>query len=99
MLSSFKTKGILAIKGKLYSGNVSEIQQEIEYALSLFNFLDIDITDITEIHISGVFMLYLMNRMAIEKKMQLNLVGTSNVVFQNALRISGVNKKFLYTST
>lgn len=94
MEASKSTQHIREIKGRLYSGNVTETQRKLEYDLIRFKSLSIVISDIREIDMSGVFMLYFLKRKAKEKGLELNFVGRDNEVFTSALKFLGLSHIF-----
>lgn len=95
MIFSKSNRRIIEIKGNLYSGNVSEIQQEIEYNLQRHKSLVIILNAVKTVDMSGVFMLYLMKLLAKEKNLELKFVGMETKIFKSALSFSGLNHAFL----
>tara|TARA_R110002051_G_scaffold29413_3_gene68694 strand:- start:2668 stop:2994 length:327 start_codon:yes stop_codon:yes gene_type:complete len=95
MVTLTKTKYVLKINGKLTSKNVSETQKKIEYALTRYNNLTINISGIEKMDISGVFMLYLIKKTAVEKQKRVSLSGLNNKAFKNALKTTGVSNLFI----
>ena len=84
----------LQIKGRLYSGNVSETQEKLEYALEVFNTIEINLSEIEVVDIAGVFMLYLMLCKAKEKNKKIVFTGLDNPILHNALYIAGLHNAF-----
>lgn len=80
----------LELKGILYSSNVSEIQNRIEYALEKRNSLTINISGITSIDISGIFMLYLIYTKAKEVNKLVHFSGMENDNIQRAMWMAGI---------
>ncbi|MCM4156443.1 STAS domain-containing protein [Gramella sp. AN32] len=89
------TGKILEIKGKLYCGNVTETQQQIEYALEIFNNVIINLNSVSSMDISGIFMLYLLIVKAKEKKKEILFHGLDNQVIKTAMSIAGVKRIFV----
>lgn len=89
------SKHEIKITGELTCSNVSEIQKKIEYALMRFNDLTINIESLENIDCSGVFMLYLIKKIAKEKVKKLSLIGLENEAFKNALKATGVSDLFV----
>lgn len=94
MTTSLSTEHISEIKGRLYSGNVTEIRRKLEFDLTLCPSLIIEISKIEEIDMSGVFMLYSLKEKAKEKGSEVNFKGTENQVFKSALKFLGISHKF-----
>ncbi|TVZ27837.1 anti-anti-sigma factor [Gillisia sp. Hel_I_86] len=89
------TVRILEIKGKLYCGNVTETQQQIEYALEIFNNVIINLNSISSMDMSGIFMLYLLIIKAKEKKKKIVFHGLDNQVVKTAMSVAGVRRIFV----
>ncbi|MDT0649957.1 hypothetical protein, partial [Autumnicola edwardsiae] len=53
-----------------------------------------EISDIQEIDMSGVFMLYFLKRKAQEKGLEVNFIGVDNEVFKSALKFLGISHIF-----
>lgn len=94
MEASKSTQKVREIKGRLYSGNVTETQKILEYDLLRFRSLIIVISNIQEIDMSGVFMLYFLKRKAKEKGLVVDFIGLENEVFKSALKFLGISHIF-----
>ena len=89
------SKHEIKITGELSCKNVSEIQLKIEYALMRFKDVTININGIEIIDSSGVFMLYLIKKLANENEKILNLIGLENEAFKKTLKGTGVSNLFV----
>jgi len=87
-------KRVFEIPEKLYSGNVSEIQKQIEYNLLKFKSIIIKITNLKEVDIAGVFMLYLVLQFAKNKQLEVSFLGLDNRVFNCGLSLCGLKHVF-----
>ncbi len=84
-------KQVLELEGKLYSGNVTETQMQIECALDRTSFLILNLSTLSTIDVAGAFMLYLLIIRAEEKSKQIVLVGYENEKIKEAFYLAGLN--------
>ena len=82
---------VLELEGKLYSGNVTETQMQIEFALDRTSFLILNLSPLSTIDVAGAFMIYLLTKRAEEKSKQIILVGCESEKIKETFCLAGLN--------
>jgi anti-anti-sigma regulatory factor len=77
-LHSFLTNRFLSLEGKLYSGNLSEVQFKIEAALDKTQSLIIDLDQLERFDAAGAYMLYITSEKARENNKEIILFCREN---------------------
>ncbi|WP_028374758.1 STAS domain-containing protein [Leeuwenhoekiella sp. MAR_2009_132] len=95
MINFITTENDITLSGKLTSENVSEIQHKIENTLCDYNHLNIRLSTLDLIDISGIYMLYLIAKSAESKNKEICLIGLNSVIFQSALKATGIHELFV----
>ncbi|MFI8379147.1 STAS domain-containing protein [Leeuwenhoekiella sp. NPDC079379] len=95
MIKFETTKNTITLSGNLTSENVSEIQHKIEDTLCDYNSINIRLNDLELIDISGIYMLYLIAKSAETKNKKICLKGLNSVIFQIALKATGIHSLFI----
>ncbi|HEA29689.1 MAG TPA: STAS domain-containing protein [Leeuwenhoekiella sp.] len=83
---------VLEIEGTLYSGNVSEMQNQIEFALTKSDYLIINLNPINMLDIAGAFMLYILTINAQEHNKEIFYIGMEKKSIRNAFLMAGLQK-------
>ena len=79
------------LDGKLYSGNLSEIQYKIEFALDRTQSLTIDLNALENFDIAGIYMLYITTKKARENNKEVVLCCSQNEFLKIAFSILGIH--------
>ena len=83
----FLNNRVARLQGRLYSGNLSEIQYKIESALDVTQSLIIDLNPLEMLDSAGVYMLYIVTNKARENNKEIFLVCSKNesvkIIFSN----------------
>ncbi|MBT0608810.1 STAS domain-containing protein [Aequorivita echinoideorum] len=87
----FLTQHVAHLEGKLYSGNLSEVQQRIESALDKTQYLVIDLDPLYSFDISCACMLYMISKKAAENNKVLILLCTENRIVTRILSKLGIS--------
>lgn len=91
MAIQFKSNQFAQLDGRLYSGNISEIQGKIMTALDVTESLTIDLNPLQRIDVAGVYMLYLTTKKADENNKEIILFCTENEFVKFLFSLLGVN--------
>ena len=89
-LHSFLTNRFLSLEGKLYSGNLSEIQFKIEAALDKTQSLIIDLDSLERFDQAGAYMFYIASEKARGNNKEIILFCRENVKVQSIFSIVGI---------
>lgn len=87
----FKTNRFAQLDGRLYTGNLSEIQYKIETAMDLTETLIIDLNSLKRIDKAGAYMLYLVTKKANENNKEIILLCTDNEFVKFLLSFLGIS--------
>ncbi len=91
ILQSFLTNHFLSLKGKLYSGNLSEIQFKIEAALDKTQSLIVDLDPLERFDTAGAYMLYIASEKAREKNKEIILFCKDNDMVKRIFMLAGIH--------
>lgn len=91
LLQSFFTNHFLSLKGKLYSGNLSEIQFKIETALDKTQSLIVDLDPLEMFDAAGAYMLYIASEKAREKNKEIILFCKENERVKTIFMLAGIH--------
>ncbi len=78
MSLQFLTHQVAHLEGKLYSGNISEIQFKIETALDSTSCLVLNLNNLKMLDVSGALMLFTVSKKAQENNKEIILLCTDN---------------------
>ena len=81
---------LVELNGYLTSINVSEVQKDLEMALSQISKLTIDITGLIKLDVVGVFMLLILKNKAITNGKNIVILNNGNEVVTQAIKNSGI---------
>ncbi|MCG2419856.1 STAS domain-containing protein [Aequorivita sp. F47161] len=90
ILQSFLTNRFLSLEGKLYSGNLSEVQYRIESALDNTSSLIVDLDLLEKLDIAGAYMLYLTTETARENNKEIILFCRKNNMVKRIFTYVGI---------
>jgi|SRR5690606_5933414 len=86
----FLNNRVARLQGRLYSGNLSEIQFKIESALDRTPILIIDLNPLEKLDAAGVFMLYMTIKKARENNKEIMLACSKNEIVKLFFSIVGI---------
>lgn len=89
-LQSFLTNRFLSLEGKLYSGNLSEVQYKIETALDKTSSLIIDLDLLEKFDAAGAYMLYITSKKARENNKEIILFCRKNEMVKTIFLFVGI---------
>lgn len=84
---------VLEIEGILCSGNVSEMQNQLEFALTKSDYLIINLNPIQMLDIAGAFMLYILTKNAQENNKEIIFIGMEKESIRNAFFMAGIQNR------
>jgi anti-anti-sigma regulatory factor len=87
----FLTSQVAHIKGRLHSGNLSEVQYKIEIALDRTPSLILDLDLLDMIDPAGAFMLYIATKKARERNKEIILFCTNNEIVKLIFSALGIS--------
>jgi len=90
-LRSFIANQFLSLDGKLYSGNLSEVQYKIESALDKTQSLIVDLDHLENIDEAGAYMLYIASEKARENNKQIILFCRKNEIVKLVFSFVGIH--------
>ncbi len=90
LVHHFFTNRFLRLEGRLYSGNLSEVQFKIESALDRTQSLVIDLDPLEKLDAAGAYMLYITSEKARENNKQIILFCRQNEVVKLVFSFAGV---------
>lgn len=90
-LRSFITNRFLSLEGKLYSGNLSEVQYKIESALDKTQSLIVNLDHLEKIDEAGAYMLYIASEKARENNKQIILFCKENEMVKFVFKLVGIH--------
>jgi len=90
-LQSFLTNRFLSLEGRLYSGNLSEVQYRIESALDKTHSLIINLDPLEKIDAAGAYMLYIASEKARENNKEIILFCKENEMVKRTFSFVGIN--------
>lgn len=88
---SFLTNRLLRLEGKLYSGNLSEVQHKIESALDRTQSLIIDLDRLENFDAAGAYMLYIASEKARENNKEIILFCKENEIVKFVFKFVGIH--------
>ncbi len=89
-LPHFLSNRFLRLEGKLYSGNLSEVQYKIESALDRTQYLIVDLDQIEKLDAAGVYMLYIASKKARENNKEIILFCRKNEIVKLVFSFVGI---------
>ena len=89
-LHSFLTHRFLSLEGRLYSGNLSEIQYKIETALDRTPYLILDLDPLENLDAAGAYMLYIVTEKARENNKKIILFCRENEMVKSTFSFVGI---------
>ncbi|SRX54715.1 STAS domain-containing protein [Aequorivita sp. CIP111184] len=89
-LHSFLTNRFLKLEGRLYSGNLSEVQFRIESALDRTPSLIVDLDPLEKIDAAGAYMLYIASENARENNKEIILFCKENEMVKLIFSFVGI---------
>lgn len=89
-LHSFLANRFLSLEGRLYSGNLSEVQYRIESALDRTPSLIIDLDPLEKIDAAGAYMLYIASEKARENNKEIILFCKKNEMVKLIFSFVGI---------
>ncbi len=89
-LHSFLTNQFLSLEGKLYSGNLSEVQYRIESALDRTQSLIVDLDPLEKFDAAGAYMLYIASEKAKENNKEIILFCKENEMVKLIFSFVGI---------
>ncbi len=89
-LHSFLANRFLSLEGRLYSGNLSEVQYRIESALDRTPSLIIDLDPLEKIDAAGAYMLYIASEKARENNKEIILFCKENEMVKLIFSFVGI---------
>ncbi len=87
---SFFTNNLFRLEGRLYSGNLTEVQREIESALDKTHSLIIDLDPLEKFDTAGAFMLYVTSEKAKENNKEIILYCQKNEKVKSVFSYAGI---------
>lgn len=87
----FLNNRVARLQGKLYSGNLSEIQYKIESAMDKTHSLIIDLDPLEKFDAAGAYMLYLVSEKARENNKEIILICKENEIVKIVFQLVGIN--------
>ncbi|MBK5213836.1 MAG: STAS domain-containing protein [Flavobacteriaceae bacterium] len=90
-LHYFLSKRLLRLEGRLYSGNLSEVQFEIESALDRTQSLIVDLDPLEKIDVAGAYMLYIASEKARENNKEIILFCRNNEIVKLIFSFAGIH--------
>ena len=87
----FLNDRLLRLEGRLYSGNLSEIQFKIEAALDKTQTLVVDLDPLEKFDAAGAYMLYIASEKARENNKQIILFCKENEIVKRVFSFVGIN--------
>lgn len=90
-LRSFITNRFLSLEGRLYSGNLSEVQYKIESALDKTQSLIVSLDHLEKIDEAGAYMLYIASEKARENDKQIILFCKENEMVKIVFKLVGIH--------
>jgi len=89
-LHNYLTNRFLSLEGKLYSGNLSEVQFKIEAALDKTQSLIIDLDPLEKFDEAGAYMLYIASEKARENNKKIILFCRENEKVKTIFSFVGI---------
>jgi anti-anti-sigma regulatory factor len=89
-LRNFLNKDFLSLEGRLYSGNLSEVQYKIEMALDKTPSLIIDLDPLEKFDAAGAYMLYIASEKARENNKEIILFCRKNEMVKKTFAFVGI---------
>lgn len=91
MIEHINTKEeVIVLKGNLTSENVSEVQENFEWALNHTSKLTIDLTHLHKLDVVGVFMLLILKKNAKTVGKKILILNHGNKIITQSVKISGM---------
>lgn len=90
-LYHFLNDRLLRLEGRLYSGNLSEIQFKIEAALDKTQTLVVDLDPLEKFDAAGAYMLYIASEKARENNKEIILFCKENEVVKQVFSYVGIH--------
>ncbi|MEH6764901.1 MAG: STAS domain-containing protein [Aequorivita antarctica] len=90
-LHHFLNDRFLRLEGRLYSGNLSEVQFKIEAALDKTQTLIVDLDPLEKFDAAGAYMLYIASEKARENNKQIILFCRENEIVKLVFSFVGIN--------
>jgi len=87
----FLNDRLLRLEGRLYSGNLSEIQFKIEAALDKTQTLIVDLDPLEKFDAAGAYMLYIASEKARENNKEIILFCKENEIVKQVFSYVGIN--------
>jgi anti-anti-sigma regulatory factor len=87
----FLNNHFLRLEGRLYSGNLSEVQFKIESALDRTHFLIVDLEPLEKFDTAGAYMLYIASEKARANNKKIILLCRKNEIVKLAFSYAGIN--------
>lgn len=81
----------LYLRGRLYSGNLSEVALKIETALDKTSCLIINLDSLEKIDLDGAYMLYIARNKANEVNKQIIFYCQKNIKVKRIFTLAGIN--------
>lgn len=90
-LNHFLSNRFLQLEGRLYSGNLSEVQFKIESALDRTQCLIVDLDLLEKVDAAGAYMLYIAAEKARENNKEIILFCRKNEIVKLVFSFAGVH--------
>jgi anti-anti-sigma factor len=90
-LYHFLNDRLLRLEGRLYSGNLSEVQFKIEAALDKTQTLIVDLDPLEKIDAAGAYMLYIASEKARENNKKIILFCKENEIVKQVFSFVGIH--------
>ncbi|CAM3293630.1 STAS domain-containing protein [Aequorivita lipolytica] len=90
LFQSFLTNRLLRLEGRLYSGNLSEVQHKIETALDRTPSLILDLDPLENLDAAGAYMLYITTEKARENNKEIILLCRKNEMVKLTFSFTGI---------
>ena len=87
----FLNNHLFRLEGRLYSGNLSEIQFKIESALDRTQSLIVDLDPLERIDVAGAYMLYIASEKARENNKEIILFCKENEIVKLVFSFAGIH--------
>ena len=84
------TNRFFTLEGRLYSGNLSEVESKIETALDRTSSLVINMDPLEKFDAAGAYMLYIASHKAREKNKEIILVCRKNKMVKRIFNFAGI---------
>ncbi len=90
-IHNFLTNHFIRLEGKLYSGNLSEVQYQIEATLDRTQSLIVDLDSLEKFDAAGAYMLYIVSEKARENNKEVILFCKENEMVKLIFSFVGIH--------